>query len=150
MIVVMVIRSTILYILATGATTGLHNSAAKKLMRSPILFFDSNPGGRILARFSKDVAMLDRMLPNILSILAHCYLRSFFILLTICYINPWLLIPVSGGLVLIVYIERVTVPTVLGLKRLDIIVKAPINTTMTTLVNGLVTFRVHQKVGFYK
>jgi len=42
----------------------MHDSMLTKVARSKILFFDSNPIGRILARFSKDISVLDFLLPN--------------------------------------------------------------------------------------
>lgn len=35
----------------------------KTIIRCPILFFDTNPVGRILNRFSKDMGQMDELLP---------------------------------------------------------------------------------------
>ena len=37
----------------------LHNSMLKRVTRAPMLFFNSNPLGRIINRFSKDTATAD-------------------------------------------------------------------------------------------
>ena len=37
----------------------LHNKMIHSLSRTPVSFFDANPQGRILNRFSKDIAVLD-------------------------------------------------------------------------------------------
>jgi len=50
------------------ATTGMHNKMAEMVIRSKILFFDSNPSGRIATRFTKDLAMSDFILPALLAI----------------------------------------------------------------------------------
>jgi len=39
----------------------MHNEMGQKVIRAKILFFDSNPIGRITSRFSTDVAMVDGM-----------------------------------------------------------------------------------------
>lgn len=47
-------RSIILLIFVLIATTKMHNKMAWKVLRSKIVFFDSNPIGRVTSRFSKD------------------------------------------------------------------------------------------------
>jgi hypothetical protein len=41
----------------------MHSLMAERVLRSPQLFFDQNPVGRILNRFGKDQAMVDELLP---------------------------------------------------------------------------------------
>ena len=43
------------------AAASLHDSAFFRMLRAPLSFFDSNPAGRILNRFSKDVALVDEV-----------------------------------------------------------------------------------------
>jgi hypothetical protein len=43
----------------------MHNTMAEKVIRSNIIFFDSNPSGRISTRFTKDLTILDNALPPI-------------------------------------------------------------------------------------
>ena len=40
-------------------SNNLHNSMLKRVPRAPMLFFNSNPLGRIINRFSKDTATAD-------------------------------------------------------------------------------------------
>lgn len=53
------LRAIILISLMLASSTGMHNKAIERVLRSPILFFDSNPSGRINTRFSKDIAVMD-------------------------------------------------------------------------------------------
>ena len=64
----------------------LHNKILNSVTRAPILFFDSNPLGRIINRFSKDTAVSDGTLPeqayifsgvSTLSLLSSDSLRSY-------------------------------------------------------------------------
>ena len=41
----------------------IHDMAITGIIKSPIRFFDQNPSGRILNRFSKDMAQMDELLP---------------------------------------------------------------------------------------
>lgn len=128
----------------------MHNAACYKVMRSPILFFDSNPSGRINTRFSKDVSILDSALPGLSSFVTHALFRSFFILITICLINPWLLGPVAIGLGLIKYYQALGTPATIDCQRMDNVTRAPVHSTLSMLVHGLVTLRVHDKLPFFK
>lgn len=42
---------------------GLHNALLERVLRLPVAFFDSNPSGRILNRFSRDTDIMDSALP---------------------------------------------------------------------------------------
>jgi ABC-type bacteriocin/lantibiotic exporter with double-glycine peptidase domain len=65
--VLVFLRSIILQVFNLHATTNMHNEMAKKVMRSDITFFDSNPIGRITTRFAKDMSILDfTMIPTTL------------------------------------------------------------------------------------
>ena len=41
----------------------IHDMAITGIIRAPIQFFDENPSGRILNRFSKDMSQMDELLP---------------------------------------------------------------------------------------
>ena len=42
----------------------MHDAMLASILRAPILFFDSNPVGRVLNRFSKDIGFSDNMMPE--------------------------------------------------------------------------------------
>ncbi|RWS19771.1 hypothetical protein B4U80_12222, partial [Leptotrombidium deliense] len=70
----------------------LHNTIFRKLLRAPIAFFERNPKGRILNRFTGDMGLLDQTLPmTILNINAVMGNVVGIALLT-CIINPYLII----------------------------------------------------------
>lgn len=45
-----------------GLSKTLHNSMLLRVARAPMSFFNSNPVGRVLNRFSKDTAVTDQVL----------------------------------------------------------------------------------------
>ena len=106
----MLIRTTYIILMYVVSSTNMHNTACYKLLRSGILFFDSNPSGRITTRFSRDMSILDGAIPFLSSFVAQAFFRSLFILVTICLINPWLLLPVAIGMWLIKYYQNVGTP----------------------------------------
>ena len=67
-IVISMVRSLIIFNVVLKSATNLHNTMAERVLRANILFFDSNPIGRIVTRFSKDLIMFDLVVPTLLMI----------------------------------------------------------------------------------
>lgn len=47
-------------------TVNLHNKLLQRVLHLPASFFDTNPSGRILNRFSRDTDIMDSVLPTTL------------------------------------------------------------------------------------
>ena len=65
----------------------LHDSMLGGILKAPVLFFDTNPAGRILNRFSKDTESMDEMLPKDLTVISFFITDIFFAFLLICLTN---------------------------------------------------------------
>jgi len=92
---------------------------ADKVLRAPILFFDSNPIGRITTRFSKDMTMLDMVFTNIAVMTTQGCLRSIVVMATVSYINPYLLIMAFLGFLYMLWVMGVGTPPMIATQRLD-------------------------------
>ena len=60
------VRSWYQYSVAIKASESLHNSMFGHIIRAPCRFFDTNPVGRVLNRFSKDMGSVDENLPPVM------------------------------------------------------------------------------------
>lgn len=58
------LRGWLFFNICMAASRMLHNRMFACLLRAPMQFFDTNPGGRILNRFSKDMGAIDELLPK--------------------------------------------------------------------------------------
>ena len=58
------IRSVHFFVTCMSTSINLHNNMFDSVIRAPVLFFDKNPIGRILNRFTKDIGCMDEMLPS--------------------------------------------------------------------------------------
>lgn len=76
LIVLMLARSAAYFKLSMRASQNLHNAMFETVLRSTMAFFDTNPSGRILNRFSKDVGAMDELLPQ--AILLATQVRILF------------------------------------------------------------------------
>ena len=57
-------RDVFFYTRCAIAAKCIHESLLNGVMRSPMSFFDTNPIGRIINRFSADVDSLDMLIPS--------------------------------------------------------------------------------------
>uniref|UniRef100_A0A8B9RQR1 ATP binding cassette subfamily C member 4 n=1 Tax=Accipiter nisus TaxID=211598 RepID=A0A8B9RQR1_9AVES len=58
-----IVRSLLVFQVLVNSGQTLHNKMFQSILKAPVLFFDRNPIGRILNRFSKDIGHLDDLLP---------------------------------------------------------------------------------------
>lgn len=68
------VSSLALYLGTLGAARALHAGLLAGVLRAPSIgFFDCTPVGRVLNRFSKDVDVLDNVLPMTLRGWTSCF-----------------------------------------------------------------------------
>ena len=58
------LRAYAFFLVVLKSSENLHNDMVTAILKAPVLFFDSNPIGRILNRFSKDIGCMDEVLPK--------------------------------------------------------------------------------------
>lgn len=63
------LRSFLISIFLLEGSTNMHNKMVYKILRTFIVFFDSNPVGRVLTRFSKDLVAIDLIMPMLLTMI---------------------------------------------------------------------------------
>lgn len=65
-ILVTLLRSFTFFKVAMMASKKLHSKMFGALLQAPMRFFDTNPSGRVLNRFSKDMGCIDEFLPRVM------------------------------------------------------------------------------------
>ena len=78
----------------------------RKLLRAKIVFFDSNPIGRIITRFSKDMAVLDMVMPNFAVVISYGIFRAAAVGVSLCIVNYWLVIPLVLTVAYFIYVVK--------------------------------------------
>jgi ATP-binding cassette subfamily C (CFTR/MRP) protein 4 len=121
-----------------------------QVLRAKIVFFDSNPTGRILTRFSKDVITFDLMFSVFFIMFIAGIFRSITVVITIFVINPYMIIPGAICLVIMIYVLRMGTKLMADAQRLESISREPIHNTFGMLITGLVSCRVHEKIPYFK
>ena len=90
-----IIRAYGFLLLSLRCSERLHDKMVLAILQAPVLFFDSNPVGRTLNRFSKDVGCLDELLPKTVLVSIQRVLMVFASIIIPTVTNPWLLFPVD-------------------------------------------------------
>ncbi|MGH0138248.1 UNVERIFIED_CONTAM: hypothetical protein FKN15_038511 [Acipenser sinensis] len=90
------------------ASTRLHDELFRKILRSPMKFFDTTPAGRILNRFSKDMDEVDTRLPFQAEMFIQNVILVVFCLGVIGYVFPWFLVAVGPLFILFIILHIVS------------------------------------------
>lgn len=104
-------------------------------------FFDTNPSGRILNRFSKDMGSVDELLPKAILDASQIILNMIGAIVVTAIVNPLFLIPVAILGVVFIYSRNIYLKTSKNIKRLEGVCRSPVFTHIAASLNGLATIR---------
>ena len=122
----------------------------ESVLRARILFFDSNPIGRIVTRFSKDITVIDQVITFSVINMTYGALKLITTVVIVAIMSPWVLIPTFVLFGLILIIMRIGVPALNEGQRLDSVIRGPIHSTCAMIVDGLVSLRAMDKIPYFK
>ncbi|KAH1001745.1 hypothetical protein HUJ04_005722 [Dendroctonus ponderosae] len=124
-----------------SASINLHNNMFSKIVHAPMRFFNLNPSGRILNRFSKDINMVDEYLPVTLSDTVQIGLMIGANIIVVSTVIPFILLPTGVILVIFYLIRTVFIATSRDIKRFEALTRSPIYSHLTASLQGLTTIR---------
>ena len=128
----------------------MHSRMAEAVVRARVLFFDSNPIGRIITRFSKDIATLDLIMPNVAVLASFGIFRALTVVMVISYIHVEMVLFVFFVIWLMSLIAKKGRNVMRESQRMDSIYRGPIHSAFSTVVNGLVTLRAFERIEYYR
>lgn len=117
-------RSLLFYILAMKSSQKLHDTLFYNVINATMRFFDTNPSGRILNRFSKDIGSVDEMLPKAILDAGQILLLMMGSLFLVAVINPYFLVLVAICGFFFMLIRHVFLKSSKNIKRLEGISKS--------------------------
>ncbi|EFC45530.1 abc transporter C family protein, partial [Naegleria gruberi] len=129
-------------------SNNLHRSMLNNILRAPIQFFDQNPVGRILNRFTQDLETLDNMVMFASDFISNV-LNIIFTLTLISVINPMFLIVVVPIGFAFYIIQEYYRTTSRELRRLESISKSPVMSHFNSCLEGVNTVKaslVHSNI----
>jgi len=130
-----------------AASVKLHESLLDKTMHAPLSFFESNPIGRILNRFTSDMDVVDMKIPNQLRQFLSCIFMILGTFFVVSSITPWFLLPLVPISLAFVFLQVYYTRTRRQVKRMESVAKSPIFSHFTESITGAITIRAFDQGG---
>jgi ATP-binding cassette subfamily C (CFTR/MRP) protein 4 len=134
-------RSFLFFNVAMRASKSLHNAMFKGISHATMYFFNTNPSGRILNRFSKDMGQIDEILPMTIVDCLQIFLALAGIVVVVAIVNPYTLIPTLLIAILFYFMRKIYLMSSRNLKRMDATTRSPVFSHLAATLNGLSTIR---------
>ncbi|XP_014467791.1 PREDICTED: multidrug resistance-associated protein 4-like [Dinoponera quadriceps] len=141
--VVGITRSIFFYKMCMTCNQRLHDLMFNALIRTGMRFFDTNPSGRILNRFSKDMGAIDELLPKGILDAGQMNMMMIGSLLVTSVVSPFLIAPIGLMFIIFHWLKKVYLSTSKNVKRLEGMTRSPVFTHISATLNGLPTIRAY-------
>ncbi|XP_017778100.1 PREDICTED: multidrug resistance-associated protein 4 [Nicrophorus vespilloides] len=150
-IILTLVRSFAFFKITMIASENLHSMMFNSLLQAPMRFFDTNPSGRVLNRFSKDMGAVDELLPRVTMEAMQIMLVMVGILVMIAISNYYMIIAMVVFIILFIFLRKWYLTTVKVIKHLEGITKSPVFSHLNSSLNGITTIRAsHAEKGLIK
>uniref|UniRef100_A0A7S1BJE7 Uncharacterized protein n=2 Tax=Corethron hystrix TaxID=216773 RepID=A0A7S1BJE7_9STRA len=159
------LRSYLTMRAGTRASTFIHNEMLRSVFRAPVSFFDNTPSGQILTRFTKEIDVIDRSLPDQIGWVFACFLQIFLTSAAItAVVTPFMAFPLFALGITYVKIMSKFRPAARIFKRNESKSRSPIYTHFGEALRGVETIRacsstdmwnqrhqklIHENLGIY-
>ncbi|KAG0206658.1 hypothetical protein BGX28_001906 [Mortierella sp. GBA30] len=146
-VIMTMIRSYLFFGCITASARNLFRDMLDALMRTSIDFFHANPSGRIMNRFSKDMALVDELLPYVFYDTTTITIMIFGSMVTVCIVNPWVIISIPIILSAFAGLRHLYMKSSRQVKRIDSQSRSPIYSHLSETLEGLISVRAFRRTG---
>ena len=136
-------RSIYFAITSLKAAKTLHTSILSSVLRSPMLFFDTTPIGRVVNRFSTDFDRVDHQITRLVEAFGGCVFFVLGTIVALCIIYPYFIIPVFGVGILYHNIQSYFIKSSVELQRIESVSKSPIFSHFGEVFSGASSIRAY-------
>ena len=142
---ILILREILFVNFSLHASSNLHDSILQRVIRAATQFFDTNPAGRILNRFSNDVGVLDRYMLQAQNEVLDAMFYFTAIFATACILFPWLILPAAIMITFVLTLVKLLKRFIIQGRGVELLTRSPIYSLFSTTLSGLVSIRVYQQ-----
>uniref|UniRef100_A0A669BS98 ATP-binding cassette, sub-family C (CFTR/MRP), member 12 n=1 Tax=Oreochromis niloticus TaxID=8128 RepID=A0A669BS98_ORENI len=144
-VVLSIVKSIIYTYFTLKASCKFHDMLFKKIIDSPMSFFDTTPTGRLLNRFSKDQDEVETVLPLVMDSFFQCSLLVAFTIAVISVIFPAMLVVGVIMAAFVAFTVFIFQKSIRHMKNLENISRSPWFSLTTSTLHGLSTIHAYNR-----
>ncbi|NWR82496.1 MRP3 protein, partial [Furnarius figulus] len=129
-----------------NAARTLHAALLENKFHTPQSFYDTTPTGRIINRFSKDIYVIDEVIPPTILMFMGTFFTSLSTMIVIIASTPLFAVVIVPLAILYFFVQRFYVATSRQLKRLESVSRSPIYSHFSETVSGASVIRAYRRV----
>ncbi|KAK2536899.1 Abcc3 [Columba livia] len=129
-----------------AAARTLHAALLENKFHTPQSFYDTTPTGRIINRFSKDIYVIDEVIPPTILMFLGTFFTSLSTMIVIIASTPLFAVVIVPLAILYYFVQRFYVATSRQLKRLESVSRSPIYSHFSETVSGASVIRAYRRV----
>ncbi|CAF1443909.1 unnamed protein product [Adineta steineri] len=140
-LIIAILRANYFFHIILHGASIFHNNMLKGVLYSSLRFYESNPIGRVLNRFSKDQQILDELLPLTFFDALQLTIMLLGSIVIIGMTNPWILLILIFIIPAFLWLRNIYLKISREIKRLDSVSRSPIYALFSSSLSGLMTIR---------
>ncbi|NWX84061.1 MRP3 protein, partial [Nothoprocta pentlandii] len=125
------------------AARTLHAGLLENKFHTPQSFYDTTPTGRIINRFSKDIYVIDEVIPPTILMFLGTFFTSLSTMIVIIASTPLFAVVIVPLAILYFFVQRFYVATSRQLKRLESVSRSPIYSHFSETITGASVIRAY-------
>ncbi|XP_069605222.1 ATP-binding cassette sub-family C member 3 isoform X1 [Ranitomeya imitator] len=126
-----------------SAARKLHEALLDNKMHTPQSFYDTTPIGRIINRFSKDIYVIDEVIPPTFFMFLATFFTSLSTMIVIVSSTPLFAVVIIPLAFSYFFVQRFYVATSRQLKRLESVSRSPIYSHFSETITGASIIRAY-------
>jgi len=142
------VQYLIIYGMTIRASNQYHDRMLENIVRSPALFFDKNPVGRILNRFANDLGAMDIFLAMTVLDCIDVFGLVSSLLIALAVLFPWTLLVSFFLICCMALLVYSFLPAIRLTKIYELMSRSPFSSEFSSTLSGIIIIRSYKQIGF--